>query len=231
MTHCPSCGTALPVSAISEALGAARCTACRALIDLGSPGANVVAAPRAQAPVANLAIPEKWQVEAVPGALTVRWRWLSAAAFFLIPFTLFWNGILAVFAFAGTEGFTHPERLLAGLAIPHVWVGVGLGYYVLTLFFNSTTVRLGDGAVTVRHGPLWWPGKRELSAREIQQLFVVEKIGNKGSRSYEVCALLRDARHVKLVKADDEQKARFLEVRLEQALGLVDQRVEGEHRR
>ncbi|MFZ5446598.1 MAG: hypothetical protein ACOZQL_41810 [Myxococcota bacterium] len=223
MTHCPTCGSPLPVSAISESLGAARCPSCRALIDLG--------APRAQAQPVNLAIPEKWQVDALPGSLTVRWRWSSLAVVFLIPFTLFWNGILSVFAFASTEGFTHPERLLIGLAVPHVWVGVGLGYYVLTLLFNSTTVRLGEGTLSVRHGPLWWPGKRDFPAREIQQLFVVEKRGSKGSRSYEVCALLRDSRRVTLVKADDEQKARFLEVKLEQSLGIVDQRVEGEHRR
>jgi hypothetical protein len=212
----------LPVSAISEQLGAARCPSCRALVDLG--------APRAQAPQTALAIPEKWQVDAMPGSVTIRWRWMSVAAFVLIPFTLFWNGIMVTMAAGATEGFQHPERLLIGLAVPHVWVGIGLAYYCVSLFINSTTVRFADGLVTVKHGPLWWPGKRELNAREVQQLFVVEKIGNKGSRSYEVCALLRDARRVTLVKAGDAAQARFLEVKLEHALGLIDQRVEGEHR-
>ena len=223
MTACPSCGTALPTSAIAQTLSAARCPSCRVLIDLDS---SRVLRPRATAVPA----PEKWQVDtAAPGSLLIRWRWFSVAAFFLVPFTLFWNGIMTAMAFGVTEGMQHPERLLFGLVVPHVWVGVGLAYYCVALFFNSTTVNVTEGTLHVKHGPLPWRGTRAVPVRELEQLFVVEKRGNKGSLSYELCSLSRDGRRQSLVTGlDKESSARFLEVRLEQAMGIVDRPVEGE---
>ncbi len=224
MTHCPSCGSNLPPSAVSESLGAARCPSCRALVDLGASRAPSAAS------AVTVPIPEKWQVETAPRGLTVRWRWIGPAAFFLVPFTLFWNGILT-FAAIGIAA-DNPQYLLAGLAVPHVWVGVGLAYYCLALFLNETTVQLAEGTLTVRHSPLPWLGKRTLTATEVQQFFVVEKRGSKGGRSYELCAMLRDGKRCSVVSGlADEAQARFLEVRLEQVLGLVDQRIEGEFRR
>ena len=225
MTNCPSCGAALPGSAVSEPLAAARCPSCRALIDLES-SRLISARPK------NVPIPEKWQVDAKPGSLVVKWRWFSAAVFFLVPFTLFWNGILSVMAFGGTENFAHPERLLFGLVIPHVWVGLGLAYYCVALFLNSTTVKVLDGTLHVKHGPLPWRGTKAIAAREVQQLFVVEKRGNKGSISYELCALMRDGRRqTVLVGLTSDASARFLEVRLEQVMNITDQAVEGELKR
>ena len=171
-------------------------------------------------------------MENKPGSFSARWRWFNLTALFLVPFTLFWNGIMLGMATGVTEGFTHPERLLFGLAVPHVWVGVGLAYYCLCLFLNSTTVALKEGTLTVQHSPLWWRGNRKLNAGDLQQLFVVEKRGSKGSVSYELCALSRDGkRQTLLTGLGDEPSARFLEVRLEQALNLADQAVAGELRR
>ena len=177
-------------------------------------------------------MPEKWQVDAKPGSLLVKWRWLSLAAVFLVPFTLFWNGIMVTMAAGMTDGFSHPERLLIGLAVPHVWVGLGLGYYCLALFLNSTTVRFAEGTLHVKHGPLPWRGTKSIPSREVQQLFVVEKRGNKGSISYELCALMRDGRRQSILTGlTSDGSARFLEVRLEQVMNITDQAVEGELRR
>ncbi len=225
MTSCPSCSASLPADAISESLSAARCPSCRALIDLGSSRTVTARA-------ATVATPERWQVEATPGSLLVRWRWFTVLGIFIMPFALFWNGILAVAAFGVSDGFTHPERLLFGLALPHVWVGLGLFYFALATFVNSTTVRVANGFLMVRIGPLPWRGKRDLPTRDVQQLFVVEKRGNKGSVSYELCALMRDGkRQSVLTGINDELGARFLEVRLEQVMNIVDQAVAGELRR
>lgn len=224
MTSCPSCSASLPASAVSEQLQAARCPGCRALVDLGS--SRVVPA----RPL-NVPTPERWQVEATPGSLQVRWRWMSPAVFFLVPFTLFWNGLM-LNAAAAAGGFAQPERLLIGLAVPHVWVGVGLAYYCLALFVNSTRVHLAEGTLQVQHGPLPWWGQRAIPAREVGQLFVLEKRGSKGSVSYELCGMLRDGKKLSLVSGlKQEAEARFLEVRLEQLLNLTDQHVAGELKR
>jgi len=228
MTSCPSCGAPVPHSAVSNQLGAARCPACRALIDLDSARAT---RPQAPPPPRSLAlpIPERWHVDATPGTLLVRWRWFTFMAVMLVPFTLFWNGILVGMAGGVTDNFTHPERLLFGILVPHVWVGVGLTYTCLTLFVNSTTVRVADGTLYVRHGPLPWRGTRTIPTLDVQQLFVVEKRGNRGGVSYELCALLREGkRQALLTGLKDELEARFLEVRLEQVMNIADQHVVGE---
>ena len=210
---------------MSETLGAARCPSCRALIDLSS---SRLVQPRPT----NVPAPEKWTIEAAPGSLVVRWRWFSVIAFFLVPFTLFWNGIMSVAAFGVSEGMTHPERLLFGLLVPHVWVGIGLAYYCVALFVNSTTVNLSEGTLHVRHSPLPWRGTKAIPAREVKQLFVLEKRGSKGSISYELCALMADGKKQSLVSGlAAEGEARFLEVKLEQAMNIVDQAVAGELRR
>lgn len=231
MVTCPSCGTGLPPSAVSSALQAARCPTCAALVDLGGPGSKLVPREERRAALA-VPIPEKWKVDEGPRALTARWGWFSWSAVIMVPFTLFWNGILVGMAFGVTEGGQHPERLLIGLAVPHVWVGLGLAYGTLASFVNSTTVRAADGALTVRKGPLPWLGNRHLAVDELKQLFVVEQRGNRGRVSYDVCAVLRDGRKQALVTGlDSADKARFLETRLEQLLDIQDQPVEGELRK
>lgn len=179
-----------------------------------------------------VATPEKWVVQATPGSLLVRWKWFTWPAIFFIPFTLFWNGIMLTMAFGVTEGFTHPERLLFGLVLPHVWVGVGLAYYSVAMLFNSTTVNFANGTLQVTHGPIPWWGKRRLPVRDLSQLFVVEKRGNKGRVTFELCGLLADGKSVSILRGlSDEIQARFLEVRLEQVLGIVDRPVAGEVKR
>jgi len=231
MVTCPSCGTGLPPSALSNALQAARCPTCNTLVDLAAPGSRL--APREERRGALAApIPEKWKVDEGPRTLTARWSWFTWTALIMVPFTLFWNGILAGMAFGVTEGGAHPERLLIGLAVPHVWVGLGLAYGTLATFVNSTTVKAGDGVISVRKGPLPWLGNRSIPVDELKQLFVVEKRGNRGSVSYDVCAVLRDGRKQALVTGlDSSDKARFLETRLEQVLDIQDQPVEGELRK
>ena len=215
----------MPGSAFSEPLAAARCPSCRSLIDLES---SRVIQPRPQ----SVAVPERWQVDARPGSLQVKWRWFSVVAFFLVPFTLFWNGIMTTMAVGFTEGFTHPERLFFGLLIPHVWVGIGLAYYCVALFVNSTTVKVGGGTLHVSHGPLPWRGTKTIPVRDLAQLFVVEKRGNRGSLSYELCGLMRDGKRQSILTGlTDETSARFLEVRLEQVMNIVDHAVAGELKR
>lgn len=222
MTNCPSCSTALPPSAIAESLAAARCPSCKALIDLDS---TRVIRPRN----VTVAAPQRWQIEAAPGSLVVRWRWLTWVALIFIPFTLFWNGVLLTMAFAGTEGFTHPERLLFGLLIPHVWVGIGFSYFTLASFLNSTEVRFNNGMLHVKHGPLPWRGQHHLQTREVAQLFVLEKRSSRRATTYDLCALLSDGKRISLLSSlTDEGQARFLELRLEQVMGIVDRPVAGE---
>ena len=225
--NCTGCAALLPTEAISDALGAARCPSCGALVDLRGGGRGTLG--RAAGP--KVAIPEKWIVEEVPNALVVRWRWFTWISVILIPFTIFWNSILFTMAWGFSDQLRHPERLLLALLVPHVWIGVGLVYYCLASFVNSTTVRAGQGMVSVRIGPLPWRGKRDLPVGELEQLFVVDH-HSKNNTTFDVCALMRGGRKQVLVRGlGSQDQARFLEWRLERLLGITDHPVVGELRR
>ena len=80
--------------------------------------------------------------------------------------------------------------------------------------------------------PLPWRGRRSLSTADLTQRCVLEKRGRKGGISYELCAAMRDGTRQSLVRGlNDELDARFLEVRLEQLMNIIDAPVEREHRR
>lgn len=206
--QCPACAAPLPESAIASSLSVCRCPSCNAVSDL-------LAKPK---PVVTVPMPEKWSVEGTGRALTIRWPWLKASTVILVPFTLFWNGVLLSVASGMTDDFAHPEKLLFGLLVPHVWIGVGLLYFTLATFLNSTTVKVRNGELTVHHGPLPWRGNHHFLANALVQLFVVEKRSNRGTLSYDVCGLSREGKRQQII-------------RLEQPLGLRDAPVEGEFRR
>ncbi len=221
--RCTSCGAAISDSAISREIEAARCSACGAIVDLRGEKAIPKRTHALVAPV-----PEGWRVEEGGAGIRVRWRWFSPAGLIPIAFALFWNAILLTFAYAITDQLAHPERLLVGLLIPHVWVGIGLTYYCLTLF-NSTTIEAGIGSVSIRFGPVpWWRKNKNVSAGEMQQLFVIDHCV-KNRVTYQLCAVMRDGRKQTLITdLPSEEKARFLETRLERILAIEDRPVEGE---
>ena len=153
MIYCPSCGAPVPDSSIHRALGAGRCPECKRLFEPGA-SAAVATRPAATPRPAAVPVPEGWVVDDSGGAWEVRWKWPRVAVLFLIPFTVFWNFVLVMLA--GGFAMGHPERLLFGLVVPHVWVGVGLVYYTFALLVNTTAVRCAQGVLTVRHYPMPW---------------------------------------------------------------------------
>jgi hypothetical protein len=228
MANCESCGATIPSSAISTSLRAARCPHCGTLVDLDR-GMPQFVAGTARKDAMPAPIPERWTIEDGMRGLSVRWSWFQYTALILIPFALFWNGIMVAMGVAATDHGQHLERLLIGLAIPHVWIGMGLIYFILATFLNSTTISAYDGQLLVRKGPLPWFGNRTLGVVDIEQLFVLEKHGNKGKITYELCAVMRDGRNQSVLTGIDSlDQARFLESKFEQYLHIEDRPVPGE---
>jgi hypothetical protein len=88
--------------------------------------------------------------------------------------------------------------------------------------------------VTVRHYPVPWAGNTSISSVEISQLYAKEKANRSsdgGSTSFEVRAILRDGRNVKLVGGlTSSEQALFIEQAVEKCLGIKDAVVKGEIR-
>lgn len=219
---CRNCGAQLSPENISPQLSAARCHHCHALFAISAPAAKPIPRPR-------VSLPKGFQVNQRGDSLEIVRRWLGPSAFFLLFFALFWNGFMLVWhAIAlGTGQWT---MSLFGLI--HTAVGIGLGYYVLGLFINSTTIRAAAGELTVKSGPLPWSGNKTVPRTEVSQLYCKEKIHhgkNGASTTYGIEMVLSGNRRETLVKGlPNSDHALFIEQQIERHLGIVDVPVTGE---
>ncbi len=181
-------------------------------------------------------IPDHLHVEEFGNELTISWRWFSWIVLFLIPFCIAWNAFLiGWYSLASGAGMPGPMRIIF-LVFPlaHVAVGLGLAYTVLTLLFNRTTVRVLQGELSVRYGPLYFPGGRRIAVDDIDQIYCQEKAhqgarGQQAGVQYQVMARLKSGRSVTLLSWNhDLEVARAVEQLLEDHLQIKNRLVAGE---
>lgn len=114
----------------------------------------------------------------------------------------------------------------------HTAVGIGLLYYTLAGFLNTTSIRVGRGSMNIRIGPIPWPGNKTLDTFDLEQFFCTEKIqhGKNGPNySYEVHAVDKHNVQKSIVTGlGDANQALYLEQELERFLDIEDQPVAGE---
>ncbi len=175
----------------------------------------------------GVGLPDRFQVAELGGVLAISWHWPRWMAIPFAAFAVVWNGFLFFFY----QKLLESSAPLGALLFPvlHVAAGVFITYFVLVILLNRTTLQAGRGEITVRHGPLPWPGNRTLSTHDLAQLFCVERRGSKGRISYDVMARLQSGREVKLVTGlMEERQARYLEQEVEKHLRIENQPVAGE---
>ncbi|MFT6962078.1 MAG: hypothetical protein ACJAWV_001802 [Flammeovirgaceae bacterium] len=166
--------------------------------------------------------------------LTISFRWMCIQAFFLIPFCLFWNGMLI---FMYTMMFSSGAPLFAFLfPLIHLSVGIGLTYYTICLFFNRTYITANRDELSVRHAPLPWIGAKTLNVSEIEQLFVKEKVsrGKNGTTvTYNLLAKMKDGKKdTKILSGStlgDSGDVQQMENKIEAFLGIRDRAVPSEY--
>ncbi|MFC7338308.1 hypothetical protein ACFQY0_14025 [Haloferula chungangensis] len=225
---CKNCGSQLSPEDISPQLAAARCKHCNALFAIPT------AAPRGSEPLPRpkVPLPPGFEIHTAPNALQITRRWRSGMAWFLLFFTIFWNGFMIVWhTMALSSGMWH----MSLFGIIHTAVGIGLAYTVAASFLNSTAIRCQPGSIQIEHGPLPWKGNLTLDTNGLQQLYVSEKINrgkNGSSTSYQLEAVLRDKRRKTLIKnLTDPDQALFIEQEIEELLKIRDRSVVGEYSR
>jgi len=147
----------------------------------------------------------------------------------LLFFCIFWNGFL-VFWYSMAFGQDSP-LIMKLFPVLHVAVGVLLTYSTLCGFINRTVIEVTDEELTIRHGPLPWPGNQTLTVPDIRQIYCDETISrgrNSTSTSYNVNALLVEERTIKLLSSlPEKQMALFVEQQLEEWLKIKPQHVKG----
>jgi hypothetical protein len=223
---CAGCGAPIDVENADRRGDAMRCRFCGAWTHV--PGAPALPVPRGE-----VDRPSAIRLERTAYGVRLVRRWWSPLYVFLAFFCVVWNGIL--WMFYGVAGRGDAPFVVYLFPLLHVGVGLALAYATLAGFLNRTTVTAQrDGVLMVRHGPLPWPGKKDLPARDVAQLFVVEKVtpSKDGSprRSYALLALTKDRRRVTLLKgiAMPIEHALYFEQELERGLSIRDTAVSGE---
>jgi len=228
---CPKCGRPVLAEDANIQAAVAKCRSCGAVFGIadasGAYGWQKTA----------VVMPSRFKLEYEPDALRLAYSWYSAMTWFFAAFALFWNGFLITWY---TQALTVKKcggMPLAAKLLPliHVAVGIGLAYYVIAGFLNTTLIRISRELLSVRHGPVPWPGNKDIPAYEIEQFFCEEKVhhskNGRHNYTYEVSAVLRGGSRIKITGGfTDPAHALFVEQQAEKYLGLKDRPVAGEMR-
>lgn len=223
---CRNCGSALSPEDISPQLAAARCRHCQSLFALP------VAAGGRTIPRPEVPLPGNFQFRDDGRTLELTRRWRGFRAWFLLFFSLFWNGFMIVWH---VISISTGAWVMSLFGLIHTGVGVFLAYYTAALFLNRTVIRANATTLDVKSGPLPWKGDISLPSSAVSQLYCKEKIShgkNGSSASYRVEAVLDGNRRETLVSGlDNADHALFIEQQLERHLKIADVPVAGEHGR
>ena len=114
----------------------------------------------------EVGLPDKIEILQRGMGIEIARKWFGPRFYFLIPFTVVWNGMMYMFV---TQGLLTSEGDLASrlFPLPHLGVGIGLIYYSIAGIFNKTFVTVDRGRLAVRHSPVPWPGNMEINASDV----------------------------------------------------------------
>ncbi len=232
--RCRRCGAAIETRDVHEDLAIAKCRYCSAVMDLSLRDVAIVPGQPVQRPPRRPAvpIPERFTVQEHGGVLAIEWKWFTLANVFLLVFCGFWDSIL-VFWYAGAGAQKDVPIAFFLFPLIHVAVGVGLTWTALAGLLNKTRIEVERGVMRIRHGPLPWPGNRDLRTDDIEQLFCDESVHrgkNSTTYTYNLHAVVRGSgKRIKLIgRLQKPDVALFLEQKLESHLGIRDIAIQGE---
>ena len=226
---CRYCAAPLAAADVNVQLAVARCGNCHAVFSFADEARERLEAPQERP---RVPMPKGYSTSRDGGMLTITRRWLSPATYALLVFCIFWDGFLVVW-YAGA--ITAGDVAFALFPIVHVAAGVFLTYSLIAQFTNATTLYVGGGALKVRHGPLPWPGKKDIPTTGLSQVWAVEREHRRKrgySYTYEVRAKERAGTEHTLMKSlTNAEQAIFLEQQIEGHLRIEDKPGPGELRR
>jgi hypothetical protein len=224
---CPQCQSPVPASNVNIQELAAKCDRCQTVFFFDRDGSRPDPPAR---PAVEL--PDGMKVSRMLGELELSYSWRRHASGFLLVFGLFWNAMLIPFVLVAVSSGQYMIFLGIGL---HLLVGIGLLYYILASFLNSTYITVTSFELQIEHRPLPVPmrSKRVLSARQIAQLYTSKytssRTNGQPNWSFAVDALLQNQSRVRLLSGlKTAGYARYLEQEIERFLNLEDRRVKEE---
>ncbi len=225
--YCKQCSAEIPAGNINLDRLIAKCSDCNSVFSLANQFGEAdgyQTFKRVEVPM-----PKGIEVENFGGELQISRRWFSPMIIALTIFALFWNGFMVMW-----YGIAIYNRIwvMALFGLLHAGIGVGLIYYVLAGYLNTTVIKANMGDLEIKHGPLPSPGNTRPDRGLIGQLYCKAKIHrgrNSTGCSYELHATTKDGKHKKLLTGlTESEQALYLEQEIERFLDIKDRPVRGE---
>ena len=164
--------------------------------------------------------------------LEIQVSWRDTLNSFLVFFAIFWNIIVLPFAILAI--LSGNLLMLLGLSI-HLFVGIGLIYYIVTAIFNTTFITADSRHLRIEHRPLRIPfyPNNDFPVMDIDQIYVDKYVksttNGKPDYAYSVEAILKNKNHVRLVKGlQYPDQALYIEQEVERFLEIKDRPVDEE---
>ena len=228
---CESCGTAIEGDNININSSLAKCGNCNTVFAIRED--HFFKEERVGRP--EMIMPEGTDVLELSDSLDIRLDWLKShprgTLGFLTIFAVFWNVILAIIA--GGAIFAGAFESIAFMSV-HLLVGLGLIYYLATVYLNYTDIIVTDSYIEIDHRPVKNPfiRKKRIRSEEIDQLFVSKYVAsttnNVPNYAYALYAILKtNRRKVQLVKGMNRETQLYLEQEIERYLHIKDRHVQG----
>ena len=179
----------------------------------------------------HMGLPDKMQLHHHGSHMEITRKWFGLQTVLLTGFAVFWD----LFLLKWYDDVLQQDADIFFVLFPllHVAVGIGLTYYVIASWFNTTHITVNNLELGVAHRPLPWIGSKKILSGNLAQLYSKEKVSrtSKGGRSvtYEVRANTKDGRNIKIVSGlENQEQALYIEQQIEQYLNIEDARVRGE---
>jgi hypothetical protein len=176
-----------------------------------------------------LPLPSHVTVEETTKGISLSYRWYKPLVWFLIIFAIFWNGFMVGWMLAPTPWFFKAFGLL------HVSVGIGLTWYIIGLFVNTTKIEITKYEIAVTHTPLPMPfyyKNKRLDKQDVKQIYIKEKLTtNKNSRSvsYELYTLNEQTKSQELMTLESAELAYYIKRKVEYFFNIAPQAIAGEY--
>lgn len=232
--NCPECNSNIVTQDMNLDNMMAKCSQCDELFSFGDLFKNTP-------PAYSTPRPDRITIQKIGSGLQLEYRWFTWVAIVFTLFTIFWNGFMLFFIinvidiFSYTDGkliFNGLGNLFPGIFLPHLWVGLFMIYFTLTLYINKTTIFVDPHQLQIRHSPLPWRGNHTIQRANIEQLYTKINHRNNGKGTYEVHAILKEDKSKKILSGlETSDFALYIEQELENYWGIQNRRVAGEYGR
>jgi hypothetical protein len=184
-------------------------------------------------------LPPGLTVDDQGSVFAIKRKWFSVTHVIMLIFSLFWNAFLVFWYSISISMFTQDAPgppaafsiLFLVFPLIHVGVGLYLFYFGISGLVNTTRIEVGSGQLSIKHGPLPWPGNLVIETAQLKQLYCTEKYSHSKSGtsvSYTVNVVLATNKMVPLVKnLPEKDQALYIEKIIESRLGITDEPVAG----